>query len=580
MDRDQALKMHQRRQLYRQRPELFFEDILGITPYDKQVEIAHSVRDNRITSAASCNSAGKTGISGCVVPWFLTCYDESIVVTTAPTFRQVKDLLWREINTRWEKSFAKTGVPLSTDPPNVTSWQIRSDWFAVGVSSKDPNRIQGYHADSGHLLVIVDEAAALEELMYEGIWAIMTGADCRLLELGNPTSQSGTFRNHHKPGSMAHRIRIDMFDTPNFKANNIRNEDDLVQAILSKRELAKPYPSLVSPQWGYESLRRWGVNSPMYQSRCRARFPEVGENNLIPLNWIEKACSNERLEQVLGLVLPDASPKLKNGKLEIVTQQVADAIERRNEQTRQEKLAEYIATQNTSRGVDVSRFGSDSTVIQPRWGAIVGRATVFHKMDTMQTAGHVWPLIQNLPTDITGIDVIGVGAGVVDRLHELQAEQDALGNRHWAQIVGVNVAEKPTEKPDGMAQMDFANKRAELYWKLRGMFERGEIYLMPDENGNPPEELMDELSSIQYKFLGNKIYIEEKAEMKKRLQKSPDRADALMLSLVVGSGMAWESTDEPKHNEDDEDDPEWDPPSSSSEAVDNRDYAPSGTHEY
>jgi phage terminase large subunit len=526
----QMVKM---RAYFRYHPEWFFKHWLGMELYDKQVEICNSVVHNRTTSVASCNSAGKTGTSGGIVPWFLLSWDESIVVSTAPTYRQVKDLLWSEINTRWEKA----KYPLSADKPNVVGWQIAPNWFAVGVSSKDPNRVQGYHADSGHILVIADEAAGIDQLMFEGFHAILTSEHARFLMLGNPTSQNGEFRDSHKPGSLAHRIRIDAFETPNFTANNIRNEDDLRAAIESKRELAKPYPSLISPIWVYERLKKWGGNSPMYQSRVRARFPEVGENNLIPLNWIEKACSNERLEQILGLELTDGD----------------DAQEKANELIRQEKLAGYIAAQNTSRGVDVARFGSDATIVQPRWGAIVGRANAWHKMDTMQTAGRVWPLIENKPTDITGVDVIGVGAGVVDRLHELQSEQEAQGIAQWAQIIGVNVAEKPTAKPEGMAMMDFANKRAELYWTLREKFERGDIYLTPDENGNPPEELMDELSSIQYKFIGGKIYIEEKAEMKKRLQKSPDRSDALMLSYTTGNGLQWDTKDESMSNEDDAD---------------------------
>ena len=539
MDQQEAFKVRQRRQIFREHPEIFFHDVLGVTPTDYQVEIAQSVVHNRVTTVASCNSAGKTGITGCIVPWYLLSYSESIVVTTAPKWQQVKDLLWREINTRWEKA----KYPLSSNKPNVVSWDLSSNWFAVGVASKDPSKIQGYHADSGHLLVIIDEAAAVDELMFEGVWALMTAAECRLLMLGNPTSQSGFFRASHKATSTDHKIRIDMFDTPNFKSNNIRNEDDLVKAIESKRELALPYPMLASPQWGYESLRKWGSNSPMYQARCRARFPEVGENNLIPLNWIEQACSNERLEQILGLSLPYGD----------------DKQEAENERIRQQMLQTYMTSQDTIRGVDVARFGSDTTVVQPRWGAIVGRAKAFHKMDTMQTAGYVWSTLENKPTDLTCVDVIGVGAGVVDRLRELQAEQNALGNSQFANIIAVNVAEKPMEKPEGLVQMEFANSRAELYWRLRGMFERGEIYLMPDENGNPPEELMDELSSIQYKFLGDKIYIEEKAEMKKRLQKSPDRADALMLTLKRMQANPFSTL--PDVPEEDEDDEDWEPES-------------------
>ena len=121
----------------RAHPEWFFKHWLQFDPTDYQIEIANSVRDNRLTSVASANSVGKTGEAGCIVPWYLFCFDESIVVTTAPKWQQVKDLLWREVNTRWDKA-AQT-YPLSAEHPNVVSWQLASNWYAVGVASKDPS---------------------------------------------------------------------------------------------------------------------------------------------------------------------------------------------------------------------------------------------------------------------------------------------------------------------------------------------------------------------------------------------------------------------------------------------------------
>lgn len=467
----------------------------------------------------------------------------------------MKDLLWSEVNTR----YAKAKIPLG-GVPNMTSWQISPNWFAVGVSSKDPNRVQGYHADSGRILVIADEAAAIEELMFEGFYAILTSADARFVMLGNPTSQSGTFRESFKPGGLATRIRIDAFDTPNFKANNIRTEEDL-EAIARVNPqfsgLQVPYKNLVSPVWAYERLKKWGIGSNMYQSRVRARFPEVGENNLIPMNQIEAACSNERLEKILGLHFDLFPKRVGNKIIEVEPNQ-----EKINDEIRKAGLEEYIASQNTVRGGDIARFGSDSTVVTPRWGKIFGRQTITHKQDTMQTAGQIWPLISNLPTDMTLLDVIGVGGGVVDRLHELQREQEAEGHGQFAQIVGVDVATAPSELPEGLPNMQFANLRAELYWRLRGMFEDGDIYLMPDEYGRPPEDLMAELADIQYEFRGNKIYIEEKKEMKKRLLKSPDRADSLMLSIARGDAREWNiSMGDGREGTPDEDDSDFEPES-------------------
>lgn len=427
--------------------------------------------------------------------------------------------MWREIATR----YAKSKVKLSAKEPNITGWELTKNWYAVGLSTKDPDKFQGYHADSGYLLVVVDEAAGIDEALFEAIDAILTSDRCRLLMIGNPTSNSGTFRDSHKPSYPASKIKISAFDTPNFTANNIRNEDDLINAIETKQKLIEKAPYLCSPIWVYERIKKWGIGSPMYQSRVRGEFPAEGENTLIPLTWIEAATSDERLDKLLGLDLP--SPEgLSPSKM--------SDVERSNKAKRCEALAQYKQSQEFVQGVDVARFGNDSTVIQPRFGWSVPHAKQYYKTDTMATAGNVWSNLRNKPTEMVNIDVIGLGAGTVDRLHELQQEQNAIDNHQWTRIHGVNVA-LPSDKTPENTQMGYANLRAELYWTLRGLFERGEIYLEPNEYGHPDEDLMSELSSIEYKFIGGKIYVEEKHEMKKRLHgKSPDKADALMLTLA------------------------------------------------
>lgn len=537
LTQEQAIKINLH---IRKHPEWFFEHVLGIEPKGKQLEIVQSVMDNRVTTVRSCHAAGKSFTAACTALWFLKAYPESIVVTTAPTWRQVKDILWREIGTR----VAKSKVFFEGEAPSATGLNLAPNWFAVGLSTKDPDKFQGYHADSGHLLAITDEAAGMEEPLFEAIDAILTSGLCRLLMIGNPTSSSGTFRDSHKPGYPARKIKITAFDTPNFTANNIRDERELIDAVESGRYKADRddvAPYLCSPQWVYERVKKWRVGSPMYQGRVAAEFPDVTENTLIPLSRIEAACTDARLDKVLGMKLPGTHAGM--------TPSEVYSIEEENARRRIEALEAYKQTQNRIIGVDVARFGSDSTVIQPRYGAVVPQAKDYQKEDTMQTAGHVWSKLLNLPTEQVNIDIIGVGGGVADRLNELQDEQTALDNHQWTMINGINVALPATELPKALKTMEFANRRAQLYWELAEMFEEGTIYLEPDKNGNPPEDLMDELSCIEYMYKGNKIYIEEKKEMKKRLNgKSPDRADALMLTLE-DTGGKWIQPSEPRYED-------------------------------
>jgi phage terminase large subunit len=163
-------------------------------------------------------------------------------------------------------------------------------------------------------------------------------------------------------------------------------------------------------------------------------------------------------------------------------------------------------------GVDVGRFGSDSSVRTHRQGAYVRWQRVTSQEDTMATTSRVSADLTEHPDATAQVDVIGLGAGVLDRLVE-------LGH----QAVGINVVEAASD-PDR-----FANQRAEYYWGLRQLFEANEIVL-PDE-----EELATDLTQLRYKVVNSngKIRIEEKDEMKKRLKRSPDRAASLMLAYAL-----------------------------------------------
>lgn len=161
-------------------------------------------------------------------------------------------------------------------------------------------------------------------------------------------------------------------------------------------------------------------------------------------------------------------------------------------------------------GVDIARFGTDDSAMFGRQGDVVMSAEVWHGNDTMQSAGR----IKSKGWD-ANIDDIGVGSGVVDRL----AEQKFT-------VKGINVGESAVDKDH------FKNLRAELYWNLRLRLKEGEIDL-----SRIPQKMYDrlsgELTSIKYKYTSKgQIQIESKKEMKKRLKRSPDLADALMLAFA------------------------------------------------
>jgi len=174
-------------------------------------------------------------------------------------------------------------------------------------------------------------------------------------------------------------------------------------------------------------------------------------------------------------------------------------------------------------GLDVARFGGDRTVYIGRRGGLVHRIEEVESMDTMEVVGWSRKFMTEDEPEVVGVDVIGIGAGVCDRLYELSEDGEVD-----CEIEEVNVGESPTSDE---TKKKFMNLRAENYWHLRNMFK-------PDKNGKSQISIPDdvdlkkELKEIRYKFSSErKIKIEPKDEMKKRLGRSPDKADALMLAF-------------------------------------------------
>ena len=245
-------------------PVFFVQSVVGIAElWGKQRDIMYSVRDNERTCVRSCNGAGKTYVSANVVAWFLTTHPNSIVITTAPTARQVRELLWQEINSLQAHSKYPLGGRVLQ-----TSWTIGAKWFALGLSTDEPDRFQGFHAD--YILGVVDEAAGVDAPIFEAMDAILTSANARLLLIGNPTEASGRFYEAFS-SPLYNKIHISAFDTPNFQGEGTI------------------YPALITPKWAAERRQEWGEESAAYQARVLGCFPSMGADTMIPLSWIMRA---------------------------------------------------------------------------------------------------------------------------------------------------------------------------------------------------------------------------------------------------------------------------------------------------
>ena len=391
----------------------FAANVLGINLWDKQKEVLAALPGHRRIAVKSGNGLGKGFCAAAAILWFVYCHDPAVALSTAPTFRQVRHVLWRQIRRLYFASREPLGGKILD-----ARWDLAEDRYALGLSSDSADQFQGFH--SPNLLVVVDEAAGVDDEIFEAVDSVLTSAETgRLLLIGNPTTLSGAFRNaFFQERSIYHTISISALDSPNVRAGQI------------------VMPGLTTAQWVEERRQVWGEDSSLFRARALGEFPEQAEDVLIPLRYIELAASK------------------------------CDAVESATATPRSQRPGTVAGEfrEPVVLAVDVARFGSDHSVILARRGNRVEEIQVFQGLDTMSLAGRVVTAIKKYQPEATLVDEIGLGAGVLDRLKE-------LGHR----VRGVNVATA------AQRSAAYANLRAEGYFRLKELFAEGQI-IIPNDN--------------------------------------------------------------------------------------------------
>ena len=168
------------------RPAAFVIRDLQTPLWSSQVEILRALTACKRVAVRSCNGSGKTLVAAAAVIWWLMAHEHqsALVVTTAPTQHQVRDLLWREVRGIYYRNADFIGGSIGR-----TTLELGPDHFATGLSTDSPERFQGFHEKN--ILFVVDEASGVREEVYEAIEGSMTSRRVRLLLIGISTSLAG-----------------------------------------------------------------------------------------------------------------------------------------------------------------------------------------------------------------------------------------------------------------------------------------------------------------------------------------------------------------------------------------------------
>jgi len=491
-------------------------------PWSKQREIMTSVKTERYTAVHSAHDLGKSFVASRIIAWWIDSFPpgEAFVVSTAPSAQQVSAIMWREVT----KIHKKGKLPGSINRSPIPSWYIDGELVGYGRKPADyeESAFQGIHAR--YVLVVIDEAGGVPRHLYDAVDALATNENARVLAIGNPDDPASHFASICKPESGWNVIHLDGLRSPNMTREQIIGGNPayprypLLDALMEAEgvpfsEEVVPEeirPMLISPLWIEERIQRWaGVSaasartlgreelkelvrnrcngSSLFTAKVRGLFPTSASEGVIPLGWIQRAVERWHDLHDRKKHLPPSAKAHVPGPKQV--------------------------------GVDVARTGADETCLAIRWGSYVPTLKRMRITDTMEVAQLVADELHE-PGSAAVVDVIGIGAGVYDRLRMMKRD---------GQIVGTPLqfnASASSGRRDKLGQFQFFNDRAAAWWGFREKLDPafGSLLAIPDD-----EALIEELAAPKYELYANgKLKVESKDDIRRRIGRSTDSADAVI----------------------------------------------------
>jgi phage terminase large subunit len=406
---------------------------------------------------------GKDYICGRIPLWFLFSYAPSKVIITAPTDRQVKEVIWAELSTAWNN--AKLEMPGRLLTCKV---DVEPDWFILAFTTKESGdqtgKAQGFH--SPNICVIVSEAQAVEDKIFEQLDSLLGGEHNLMIMIGNPLRTTGTFARAIDDTTNNIVIHLDALDSPNY---------------LEKKILI---PGMASYEWIEKRRKLWNPegteDDPRWLARVRGRKPFTSIDTLFTDDLIERMITQD--------------PRVTVRK--IVT------------------------------SCDPARMGDDEQVI---YGGISGRIVkqdIKPQCKSTESCSLILQMTKEIGANHIIIDCDGLGGPIADFVDDLKPD-------------GITLQEVHSEGKPEDEQYD--NLKAEMWFYAKQEAEAGRERI-PDD-----EYLKQELQEMKY-FINarGKIQIESKDDLKDRIGRSPDRADAWVMnvwgrksSAVIHKKDAW-----------------------------------------
>lgn len=237
----------------------------GIT--DQQREIAENIAKHKNVCVSAGGGIGKTALAALTTLWFLSTFPYSKIPTTAPSAKQLYDVLWSEIALWLNRCKLKSLFHLVKGKLSMRGFP---EWFAaartVPKDGKNLNdTLAGFHAASGYMLILVDESSGVPDPVFTALEGAMTDENSYILLISNPVSFGGYY--------------YDTISDPDGKGKDYK--------VLYYSSIDSP---LVDDSYAQRIINRYGKNSAMYRSKVLGKPISASENVV---------CAPDAYEQIL-----------------------------------------------------------------------------------------------------------------------------------------------------------------------------------------------------------------------------------------------------------------------------------------
>lgn len=304
-------------------------------------------------------------VSGGGPLWFLNAYGPKCqVAMTAPTDRQVRKVMWAELTARYKDSVLKDNFGRLL----TCNLEIKEDWYCLAFTTKETGgsvgKFQGFHASA--TMVIISEAQAVHDDIYEQIDGILTSEIVLFVLLGNPVRTTGKYAAMLRDKKNNIVLNLSCHDSPN---------------VISGRE---DIPGMCGKAWVEDKEKRWNKDKTGKDPRYMGRV--LG---LVPTSAIDNIISDDLYDSC-------------------VKKNIFDTVEK------------------GSMGVDPARFGDDDMVIKAKKCGETIATYRYPYCDAVKGAGHIVMVQKKHFPDgqiPIVIDCDGVGGPYLDNAKHMTAEE-------------------------------------------------------------------------------------------------------------------------------------------------------------